>query len=142
MVVDDGEDIIDVPITLVEPLKRNVDGSATFRLFGGPFHGQIVRIYNDKQMAYARVVFDLHGEPCVYKMSPPAKGTRGKWVYMYDPDDRTPLTETEKGDIPDPEAADRWMNYLAFKRLQEIEKFNRTRIEWEGEIDVEASDGE
>ena len=78
MVVDDGEDIIDVPITLVEPLTRNVDGSATFHLFGGPFHGQIVRIYNDKQMTYAQIMFDLHGKPCVYKMSPPAKNTRNK----------------------------------------------------------------
>lgn len=142
MIIDDHGDTIEVPITEVVPLKLNKDGSATFRMFGGPFHGMIIRIYNDKGRAYERVVLEHKGEQCVYKILPPLKGSRAKWVYAYDPSDTTPLTEQELGEPIDPDAQQRWMNYLAFKRQKELEEYEAGRIVWEGESNAEDFEAE
>lgn len=92
MIVDAGDELIEVPSELVTGIKSMKDGSTRFKLFGGKFHDMVVRVYEP----YTRVVFNDTSGVHVYTLIPPIK-KGGKWVYAYDPEDKTPYTAPERG---------------------------------------------
>lgn len=59
----------------VEPLKRMKDGSARFKMVGGPYHDMVFRLYPP---------WDILKFPSglTYELHPPLR-KNGKWVYVH-----------------------------------------------------------
>jgi hypothetical protein len=82
--VDDGDDLVEIPWANVEGTKQMADGSWRFKLLGGIYHDNIVRVYPPCD----RIVFpprnNMNEPPQVYEISPPTR-RGGKWTYNHNP---------------------------------------------------------
>ena len=77
--VDRGDDIVYVPFDDVQGEKKNVDGSLTFKLLGGPYHGMEIRMY---------APYDVMWFPCgsTYELTPPLNVKKSKkWKLVNNP---------------------------------------------------------
>lgn len=95
MIADVDGQLVEIPD--VTGIKTMADGSIRFKLFGGPYHDNVVRVHPP----FERIVFEHPTQgPQTYKLSPPVK-VKGKWVYIYDPDNKTSYTDEERNDPGD-----------------------------------------
>lgn len=115
MLVDKGDEVVDIPITEVRGSKPHKDGSVLFNMFGGPYHGMTVRVFQP----FMRVVFKRGNELDVYALHPPIRKA-GLWVYAYDENDKRDYEPSEQGDLEWKNTVDaRWATYRRWKRADD-----------------------
>lgn len=81
MIIDNGEDIINIPVSEIQGEKAMSDGSTRFKFIGGPFHGMVFRVY---------APFDTVRWPngVTYDIMPPLNLAKSKkWTYVFNPEE-------------------------------------------------------
>ncbi len=93
VVVDDnGDELVEISSSRVVGKSTATDGGIRFALVGGPWHGQMIRVYDP----FERVVFKTEmGIVHVYQVHPPMSA-KAKWTYVYNPMDKTEYTQAER----------------------------------------------
>lgn len=110
MHIDDGDELVELPSSVVQGLKTKPDGSILFRMMGGPYHGMTVRT----SAPFDRIVFKPNGIVHVYRLRPP-HNSKDKWVYAFDALDEEDFTEAERGYDRDPlKIQAKWNAHAAF----------------------------